>query len=126
MKNKAILLSGTALVLGGLILAPKAVDAYRGEPGVEGPDCTEERHEVMEQAFEDNDYNAWSEQMQGKGRVTQVVNEENFARFAEAHKLAEEGNIEEASQIRQELGLGLKDGSGQGNNGQGMGQGRNR
>ena len=126
MKNKAILLSGTALVLGGLILAPKAVDAYKGDPNAEGPDCTSERHEVMEQAFEDNDYNAWMEQMQGKGRVTQVVNEGNFARFAEAHKLAEEGNTEEASQIRHELGLGLKDGSGQGNNGQGMGQGKNR
>ena len=29
--------------------------------------------------------------MNGKGRVAEVVNEGNFARFAEAHQLAEEG-----------------------------------
>jgi hypothetical protein len=68
----------------------------------------------MIQAFENNDYNAWKEQMQGRGKVTQVVNEENFSRFAEAHALALEGRIDEAGQIRQELGLGLRDGSGQG------------
>ena len=130
MNKKAIMLGGTALVLGGLIIAPTAAEAYRGDPGVEGPDCTAERHEVMEQAFENGDFNAWKEQMQGKGRVTQVVNEGNFARFAEAHKLAEEGDLDRAKQIRQELGLDLKDGSGQGQGqgqkGQGMGGGWNR
>lgn len=126
MNKNAILLGGTALILGGLIISPKIAEAYRGDSSIQGPDCTDERHEAMEQAFENNDYNAWKEQMQGRGRVTQVVNESNFARFAEAHKLAEEGETEEANQIRQELGLGLKDGSGQGQKGQGMGQGRNR
>ena len=29
--------------------------------------------------------------MNGKGRVIQVINADNFARFAEAHKLAKEG-----------------------------------
>jgi len=68
--------------------------------------------------------------MSGKGRVTQVVTQENFARFGEAHELTEEGKLDEAKAIRQELGLGLGsrngDGSGQGNKGQGMGQGWNR
>lgn len=126
MNKNTIMLGGAALILGGLLLSPNAAEAYKGEPGVEGPDCTEERHEEMEQAFENNDYQAWESLMQGKGRVTQVVNEGNFAQFAEAHKLMEEGKTEEASQIRQELGLGLKDGSGQGFKGQGMGQGGNR
>jgi len=126
MKKTALMLGSTALVLGGLVMLPSAVDAYRGDPGVEGPECTEERHQEMEQAFENNDYQAWKNLMQGKGRVIQVVNEDNFARFAEAHKLAEEGDVDGAKQIREELGLGLGNGSGQGQKGQGMGQGRNR
>lgn len=96
--------------------------AYKGDPNVQGPNCTPERHEAMEKAFENNDYNAWKNLMQGKGRVTQVINEGNFAKFAQAHKLAEEGKTAEAAKIRQELGLGLRNGSG---NGQGMGYGKN-
>ena len=126
MNKNAILLGGATLILGGLLLSPNVAEAYRGDPSVEGPDCTEERHEDMEQAFEDNDYQAWESLMQGKGRVTQVINEDNFAQFAEAHRLTEEGKTEEAGQIREELGLGLRNGSGQGFKGQGMGQGGNR
>jgi hypothetical protein len=68
----------------------------------------------MEKAFENNDYNAWKGMMDGKGRVTQVVNEKNFAQFAKAHELAQQGNTTEANKIREELGLGLQNGSGQG------------
>lgn len=103
--------------------SPKLAEAYRGDPNVQGPNCTPERHDAMTQAFESGDYNAWQEQMQGRGRVSEVINEENFAQFAEAHKLALEGKTDEADQIRQELGLGLRDGSGQGRHkGNGMGR----
>jgi len=125
MKKTVLTLGATALVLGGLFTLPKAISAYRGDPSIEGPDCTEERHQEMEQAFENNDYNAWVNLMQGKGKVTQVVNEGNFAQFAEAHKLTEEGKMDEAKQIRTELGLGLGSGSGNGA-GQGDGQGQKR
>jgi len=123
IKKTALTLGATALVLGGLFTIPSAVGAYKGDPGVEGPDCIEERHQEMEQAFENNDFQAWSNLMQGKGKVIQVVNEGNFARFAEAHKLAEEGKVDEAKQIRTELGLGLGNGSGNGQE-QGGGQGQ--
>ncbi|MCK4822735.1 hypothetical protein KA005_43630 [bacterium] len=123
MKNKALTLGTTALVLGGLFIIPNTISAYRGDPDVEGPNYTEERHQEMEQAFENGDYQAWSNLMQGKGRVIQVVNEDNFAQFAEAHELAEEGKMDEARQIREELGLGLGDGSGKGEmKGSGQGQ----
>ena len=126
MNKKTMLFGATVVILGGLVMSPRLAEAYQGDPSVQGPNCTAERHEAMEQAFENNDYNAWKELMSGKGRVTQVVTEENFARFAEAHELAEEGNLDEAKQIRRELGLGLGnrngDGSGQGNKGQGMGR----
>lgn len=123
MNKKSTLLGTAALVLGTLAISPTLVGAYQGDPTVQGPNCTPERHEAMEQAFENNDYNSWKELMSGKGRVSQVVTEENFARFSEAHKLAQEGKVEEAKQIRQELGLGLGSrngsGDGQGNKGQG-------
>ncbi len=110
MNKKTMLLGAVALGLGGLAVSPKLVEAYQGDPSVRGPNCTAERHEAMTQAFENNDYNAWEEQMQGRGRVTEVVNEDNFARFAEAHRLALEGNVDEANQIRQEFGLGQQKG----------------
>jgi len=121
MNKKALILGSAALVLGGLFIIPNTISAYRGDPSIKGPDCTNERHQEMEQAFESNDYQAWKNLMQGKGKVIQVVNEDNFDRFAEAHKLAEEGKMDEAKQIRTELGLGLKNGSGNGEK-QGDGQ----
>ena len=119
--NKKIIILGTAgLVLARFLLSSEKALAYRGDPSVQGPNYTEERHDAMTQAFENTDYNAWKELMQGKGRVTQVINEGNFARFSEMHKLMLEGKTEEANSIRTELGLGLKNGSGQGQ-GQRMG-----
>jgi hypothetical protein len=114
MNKTSILFGLTALVLGGSLIAPQAVFAYRGDPTVKGPNYTEERHTAMEKAFESKDYNAWKTLMAGKGRATQVVTAQNFAKFAEAHELAEAGKTQEAAAIRAELGLGLHNGSGQG------------
>ena len=125
LKKQVISLAVVSLVVGGVFLLPKVADAYRGDPSVEGPDCTAERHEAMTAAFANNDYSAWQALMNGKGRVAEVVNEDNFAEFAKAHQLAEQGNIEEAKQIRAELGLGLGNGAGK-DQGQGQGQGMNR
>ncbi len=123
--NKKILNIGAAVLGTGMLLGTaSSAFAYRGDPSIQGPNYTPERHEAMTQAFENNDYNAWKEQMQGKGRVTQVINEGNFARFAEMHRLNLAGDTEGAAQIRTELGLGLRDGSGSGY-GQGSGYGKN-
>lgn len=107
--NKTILTISALAVGAGMLLAsaPNAL-AYRGDPNVKGPYYSAERHEAMTKAFENKDYNAWKSLMQGKGRVTQVVTEQNFARFAEMHKLMLDGKTDEANQIRQELGLGLR------------------
>jgi len=122
MNKKSILIGMTALVLGGSIMIPQA-QAYKGDPNVKGPSYTAERHEVMTKAFTNNDYNAWKNLVQNRGRVTQVVTKDNFTKFAQAHKLALEGKTAEANKIRVELGLGLHNGSGQG---QGMGYGRTK
>lgn len=129
MNKKAIILGATVLTISGLMLGTTAAQAYQGDQSQKGTDCDPERHEAMEEAFENNDYNAWKELMSGKGRVTQVINESNFARFAEAHELEEQGKIEEANQIKAELGLGLGSGSheGQGQkNNQSGNRGNNR
>jgi ABC-type uncharacterized transport system ATPase subunit len=122
MTTTKILTGISLLTLAGLMIVP-VTNAYRGDPNVQGPNYTAERHEDMTNAFENKNYNEWKNQMQEKGRVTEVINEGNFARFAEAHKLMLEGKTEQANQIREELGLGLHDGSGHGN---GRGYGRNR
>jgi len=113
----------TAIVITGVAIAGTTTEAYRGDPNVKGPAYTEERHEKMEKAFETGDYEAWVKLMEGRGRVIQVINADNFDRFVEAQKLAKNGQIEESKAIRAELGLGLKNGSGKGQ-GQGRGQGK--
>ena len=125
MNKKLIVLGSTGLLVGAMVTIPNKVLAYRGDAALQGPNCTEERHEEMISAFQNNDYQAWKELMNGKGRVTELINEENFSRFAEAHKLALEGNTEEAEKIRQELGLGLGNGSGR-KMGEGIGRNSRR
>ncbi|MHB8903543.1 MAG: hypothetical protein ACYC40_00335 [Patescibacteria group bacterium] len=117
------------LVLAGITAS--AVFAYQGDPTVKGPNYSVDRHTAMEQVFENKDYDAWKNLMAGKGRVAQVINKDNFAKFAEAHNLAEQGKMVEAQKIRQDLGLGLNSGSeagcglhnGSGKGGCGMGSG---
>ncbi len=111
MKKTFIALSALA-VLAAVSLTPEIANAYKGDPAVKGPNYTEERHEAMTKAFETNDYEAWKALMQGRGRVMQVVNKDNFAKFAQAHRLALQGKTDEANAIRQELGLGTGNGSG--------------
>jgi len=122
MKKTTIGLGALALLLGVAGVSATAL-AYRGDATVKGPNYTEERHEAMEKAFENKDYNAWKDLMQGRGNVTRVINQDNFAKFAEVHELTEDGKTAEAQKVRQELGLGLRNGSGQG---MGMGRGMNR
>lgn len=123
MNTKKILLSVSAFTLLGVVglAAANSALASRGDLNIAGHDCSFEKHEAMEKALENNDYNAWKELTQGKGRASQAITESNFAKFAEAHKLTEEGKYAEADAIRQELGLGMGHGMGFG---QGMKHGR--
>ena len=123
---KKVTLGLGALAISGIAgLSAGAVFAYQGDLTVKGANYSVDRHAAMEQAFENKDYNAWKSLMTGNGRVVQVVNKDNFAKFAEAHNLAEQGKTLEAQKIRQELGLGLNNGSGCGlQDGSGKGVGR--
>jgi hypothetical protein len=119
MNKISVLLGLTALVIGVAVLAPQAVQAYQGDPKVQRPNCTTEQHIAIEKAIESNNYTQWKQLMAGKGRVTQMVNENNFAKFAEMHRLMDQGKTTEANKLKTELGLGLHNGTGRG---QGMGR----
>lgn len=67
--------------------------------------CSLDRHEAMEEAFENNDYQAWKELMKDRGRVSEVVNKDNFDQFQKMHEAMEEGNYDKAAQTREDLGL---------------------
>ena len=105
--KKTLLLGITALALGALAFQPNQADAYRGNPSIYGPNYSQERHTQMEQAFDNKDYNAWKNLMQGRGNVSRVINQDNFSDFAKMHELMLQGKIQEANQIREQLGLGL-------------------
>lgn len=128
LKTKNVLLSVSIITIAGFLgLALfNSVSAYQGDYTKKGPNYTEERHEAMEKAFENKDYTAWKSLMQNKGRVVEIINENNFSKFTEAHNLAKQGKYEEANKIRQELGLrtnnGQKNRAGLGRETNGRGQ----
>ena len=105
--NKKIITSISALAIMAMffVMLGTSAKAYQGDYTKKGPNYSPERHEAMEKAFESNDYESWKKLMQGRGRVTQVINKDNFAKFAKAHELAEQGKVDEANAIRSELGL---------------------
>lgn len=115
MNKKILGLVGVVtLALGALIIIPQMTQAYRGNVSIKGPNYTVERHDAMEKAFDSNDFTAWQKLMVGRGRVIDVVNKDNFAKFAEIHKLTEEGKTVEAQKLRTDLGLGIQNGQGRG------------
>lgn len=126
MKKIILGFGALAVVLGSVGLSTNTALAYKGDPNVKGPYYTVERHTAMEKAFENKDYEAWKNLMQNRGRVTEVINKDNFAKFAEAHELMEQGKTVEARKIMSDLGLGLRDGSGKGMGKANMGRGFNR
>lgn len=114
MSTRNIVFGVVGMFAVSAIAYASSVSAYRGDTNQQGPNYTPERHDQMEQAFEAKDYATWKGLMTGKGRVTEVVNEGNFSRFAEMHELQESGKVAEANAIRQELGLGNGNGKGHG------------
>ncbi|MBU2524508.1 hypothetical protein KKG71_04925 [Patescibacteria group bacterium] len=105
--NYALGFASATAVMAMIALATTSAFAQSAGAGLkQGNNYSTERHEDMMEAFETNDYAAWSKLMSGKNaRVLDVITEENFGRFVEAKKLMDEGKIEEAKAIKEELGL---------------------
>ena len=94
MKNKKTL---GIMALGVFaLLGVSMVFAYQGDYSVRGPNYSDDRHEAMEAAFDDLDYSAWVALMSESGRsprVLDVVTEDNFGTFVEAHDAAMAGRF---------------------------------
>ena len=118
MNKKKTLISALALTL---LTGAGATYAYQGDPNIQGPNYSPERHEAMTEAFQNKDYETWKNLMEGKGRVKDIITEENFDKFVEMHNLRLAGDIDGSNAIREELGLNKKKGKGAG---QGIGGGR--
>ena len=115
MKGKLMAL----FVVGFVVLASASFAfAYQGDPNVQGPNYSEERHDAMQEVFENADYDAWVELMSENGRrpgVLRKVNAENFETFIAAHNAALDGDFETAKTLRESIGLnGLGRGQGKG------------
>ena len=119
-KSNKVLVGSLAIMMVGAFAVSSAM-AYQGDYSKKGPEYSPERHVAMTEAMDNNDYQAWSELMADRGRITQVINAENFAQFAEARRLGEAGDIAGADAIRQELGIRTSNGE---RVGAGYGRGR--
>ncbi len=67
-----------------------------------------EKQEIVQQALIDGDYETWRETLASTDRqpkILEKIGEESFPLFAEAYQLALEGKIEEANDLRSQLGL---------------------
>ncbi len=107
MRNRNIRLWISVFALAGFIFLASgdSVYAYRGDYSKQGPNCTTEKKAEMDKVISSGDYLSWQKLMEGRGRVSEVINEKNFSKFAEAYRLAKDGKIKEAEAIRKELGL---------------------
>jgi hypothetical protein len=104
---RKIIIGGIVSLL--LIMLIGSVMAYQGNPKIQGPNYSIERHDAMINAFENNDYDAWQALMTENGRnprVLEVVNKENFSTFVEMHNAMISGDTDKANELRAELGLG--------------------
>lgn len=127
-RNKLIMSGLMALVL-GLGISGSAL-AYQGDYTKKGPNYTPEFESQITKVMTEKDYEGWKKLMEeksiGNGRVTQVITKDNFAKFAEAWKLAHEGKIKEANAIRKELSLRTSDDASRLGHGNGMKNGKGR
>ena len=78
-----------------------------------------ERHEELAKVLEENDFEAWSDFISesedwGRGKIREVVTEENFPTFVAMHEAMEAGDIVRANELREELGLEMPNRVGQG------------
>lgn len=73
----------------------------------EGAVSDASRHKALVAAYESGDFDAWKAliEARGGGRILEIVNADNFAEFARAKLLQEEGGMAEAKEILDGLGF---------------------
>lgn len=113
--KKTVLTATVLTLVFGFIATNKAL-AYRGNPAVQGPNCSAEQYQAVQKAIENKDYNTWKKLMGGRGIARVIDNQAEFNKFLQMRKLMLEKKYDEAAKIRAELGLGIGGGVGRGYN----------
>ncbi len=108
--NKNLLLGILAIFVIS-IASLGAVLAYRGNADVQGSNYDADVHEQLEAAMDAGDYDAWIQirednDLPMRGRMFQVITEDNFGKYVELHEANLAGDTEKADAIKAELGLG--------------------
>ena len=114
--NIAILTIALLLSAGGSVLAASKFNPKQAPPGGGRQD---NNRIAINQTFDNGDYTAWKNLM-GDNPITEKITADNFAKFAEAHKLMLAGQTDEAQKIMTELGLDHGFGMGMMKNGRGL------
>ncbi len=80
------------------------LEDFKHHKGFEGG----EKMQVVKDALESNDYDAWLEAIKDApnyDEIVVVINESNFGQLVEAHNLMQDGDFEGAKAIAEELGV---------------------
>lgn len=118
-------LTSTFLALGVFVaISSTQAFAYRGDPSVQGPNYSKERHEkmlkIMDTTVDANtlklNYAEWKKLMANKPVLQKVDTLEEFKAFLEMRKLKLQGKDTEAAKLREKLGLSQGKGQGRGCN----------
>lgn len=118
MKNKKIIsLTAVSLVLGSTIATSNASNGMAATRELQVPAGVSMKIPQAEQTAIDNgDYNAWKAAIESSGNtdILNYVTEENFARYVEAFKLRESGDMDGSKAILDELGIKMPGPKGKG------------
>ncbi len=99
------MMSGLMALVLGLGVSGSAF-AYQGDFSKNGPNYTPDFEAQITEVLTNKDYYGWKDLIENKvrdGSVVDVITKDNFDKFVEAWKLANEGKIKEANSIRREL-----------------------
>ena len=120
-KNKFYLLSGflglviTTLLVSSMASAGETTRKFQGKNFDSARyEAMEESRQAMQTALDNSDYNAWKEIVDSRPKITDYVNQDNFAQFVQMHKDMQAGDFEAADAIRTELGIPMGIGMGEG------------
>ncbi len=113
--KKPILTFAVLTLAFGFITANKTL-AYRGDPTIQGPNCSTDQYQAIQKAINNKDFNTWKKLMGDRGVARVIDNQAEFNKFLQMRKLMLEKKYDEAAKIRAELGLGIGGGFGRGYN----------
>lgn len=115
--TKMIAIAGLISALAITSIAGTAFTAFAQEEGEQSGEPQMQEHcnrpafenmQVMKEAIENGDYDAWVAIVTENGRNPQIlekINEDNFYLLGEMHQAMEDGDTEKAKEIADELGI---------------------